>query len=123
VPVIAVGFLVIGQIVGNGGQAPAVADGLEAVFPSPGAKALSQATVGADLALGWSGRLTINGTPVPPDQLEVDSGLNMLTFRPGPGKVVEALRPDENCATVVVWRARDGEATAGAPTRWCFRVL
>lgn len=75
-------------------------------FPGPGARALRQTEVGAELQQGYDGRLTINGIAIPEGQMEgaVDprttsakdikqfgirpNNRNRVFFQPGPGKVI-----------------------------------
>jgi hypothetical protein len=78
-----------------------------ALFPTDGAQALRQTEVGADLAPGYDGRITVNGIEIPEEQMqgavdpdEIDSqgaedlsvrpnNRNRVYFKPGPGKVIE----------------------------------
>ena len=97
--------------------------GLEAIIPLRNAKVVAQSTVGVDLAPGYEGTLTLNDTVIPAEQLERDSGLNQLIFRPGAGKVIKELRPAKNCMDVKYWVRQEGEQSAGPPLHWCFDVV
>lgn len=93
--------------------------------PGDGAKALRQTEVGANLQDGFDGRLTVNDTPIPEDQMEgvVDpsspeaarlspdqparprpNNRNRVFFLPGPGKVIEKLPQGENTITVTYFK-------------------
>jgi hypothetical protein len=96
---------------------------LEAIFPTDGADILAQDRVGADLQPGYDGELVVNGVTIPQDQLDQDSGLNQLVFRPGPGKVLTSLQAGRNCARIMWWRVEEGRTAAGPPRQWCFSVL
>jgi len=98
-------------------------DGLQSVFPSESAKSVAQTRVGADLDPGWSGELSINDQVIPEAQLDLDSGLNQVAFSPGPGKVIEHLRPNQNCAEIEFWRTLEGRGANNPSRRWCFDVV
>lgn len=95
---------------------------LEQLIPVRDAEILRQDVIGVDLAPGWTGRLRIDGIPIPPEQLEPDNGLNQLLFKPGPGKAIERLDPQQNCAEITYWQLAEGADLAEPPLRWCFRV-
>src|SRR5690606_34851838 len=99
-----------------GGSADDATDNaaIEERYPAPGGRALRQTGVGATLVLGYDGRPTINGVPIPEEQLEgaldpnnpnnasviEQHGLRMnnrhrVVFRPGPGKVIEKFEQGE----------------------------
>lgn len=119
-----VGLFVVAGFLAGGDDEPLVNQpALEAIIPVRDAEILSRDTVGADLAPGFQGRLSINGTTVPADQLEPDGGLNRVLYRPGEGKIIEQLDPDLNCAEITFWPAAEGPDAAGPPLRWCFTVL
>ncbi|HEX2576765.1 MAG TPA: hypothetical protein VHK88_10485 [Aquihabitans sp.] len=103
---------------------------VDKISPGDGAKALRQTEVGADLKAGFDGRLTINGTAIPEEQMQgvVDpsspeaarlppeqqeklrpNNRNRVYFLPGPGKVIEKLPQGEVVITVTYFRD-------GAPT-------
>jgi hypothetical protein len=116
-------FVVAGFLSGDGDEPLVNEPALEAIFPLEGAEVVAQDRVGADLQVGYSGQLTINGTVVPPEQLEQDNGLNQLVFRPGEGKVITRLRQNRNCAEILFWSNREGRDSAGPTRAWCFDVL
>lgn len=92
---------------------------IDALIPSAGAEILSQDRVGVDLADGWQGSLSVNGRLIPSNEIEADSGLNLIVFQPGPGKKIERL-DTTNCAEIVFWRILEGPDTAPPAIRWCF---
>jgi hypothetical protein len=122
-PVVGIGFFVAATLIGSGGGGGPLPEGIEAVFPTENAKTVAQDRVGADLASGWTGRLFINGTEIPTAELDEDGGLNQLVFTPAKGKVLDALLPNRNCATVEYWRLADGETSANPAQSWCFNVV
>ncbi len=77
--------------------------------------------MGIDVAAGYDAYLIINGTEIrtAEDGLVKDLGTGLIQFVPGPGKPVEALDPEKNCALALVWKQSEGEDTA-QPVSWCF---
>lgn len=127
--IFAVGLIVVAGRIATGGDGGDVVveqnPGVQGLIPERGAEILQQGRVGADLAPGWEGRLSINGTEIPDNQIATDrrEDLNYLVFQPGEGRAIEALDPAANCAEVVVWRIEDGPERSQSPLRWCFEVL
>ena len=137
---VAVGVLAYGA--GKGDTGPPETDPDPVVvtqFPGPGAKALRQTQIGAELQPGYDGRLVVNGTEVPEDQMEgaVDpasvspdelrrygirpNNRHRVFFQPGPGKVVEELPQGEVTVTLRYFQERRSEAT-GRSITWTFTV-
>lgn len=100
-------------------------DAVEAVIPANGSPSvLRQAEIGIDLATGWTGELTINGTPIPDDQLRRNDPLNQLFFTPGPGTDIERLDAGLVIVSASIWRYVDGETREDArQVSWSFHVL
>ena len=94
---------------------------VRSVSPKPGSIQLRQTEIQAELDSTYTGELTINGTPIPDDQLAVIQGLYRISFTPGAGREIEALPAGDNCALV---RFRPVAGTNGQPGsyRWCFSV-
>jgi len=108
--------------------------------PNDGAQAVRQTEVGADLAVGYDGRLTINGIEIPEDQMVgardpqqvspedlAKNGLrannrNQVYFKPGPGKVIERFEPGTIDITLRYFK--DGQPNEGTGTvRWSFKAI
>lgn len=120
---VGLGCFVVAGFWGADADAPLVGvPALEQLIPARDAEILQQGVVGVDLQPGWEGRLRINSVPIPPEQLEQDSGLNQLLFRPGPGKVVTALDQNRNCAEITFWQTAEGAENAEPVVKWCFSV-
>ena len=114
-------------------------DVIISLTPNDGAQALRQTEVGADLAPGYDGRLTINGVEIPeeqmvgardpstvaPDDLAANglraNNRNRVYFKPGPGKVIE--RFDQGTVDIVLRYFKEGAGTEGGTVRWSIRVL
>jgi hypothetical protein len=96
---------------------------VQTVSPRPGELIRPQDTITADLRDGLVGTLTIDGIPIPDDQVEIVGPLSQISFRPGPGKEFEKFEPGEHVATVRYWvgRLEDPPAKTGS-YGWRFRV-
>jgi hypothetical protein len=111
-----------------------------AQFPAPGGRALRQTDVGAELLVGYDGRLTVNGIEIPEEDMEgaVDpstlseeelrqygvrpTSRNRVVFRPGPGKVIEEFEPGE--VTIVLRYFKDFRAdTTSRVVTWTVNVV
>ena len=108
--------------------------------PNENAQALRQTQVGADLAVGYDGRLTINGVEIPEGEMvgardpsKVDpadlrqfgirpNNRNQVYFKPGPGKVIEEFEP--GTVDIVLRYFKDGEPAEGTGTvTWSIKVI
>ena len=94
--------------------------GVVRVFPEPGAVALRQDAVGAELEFGWEGRIEIDRRVIPDDQIDAIAGINRLSFTPGAEKEIVSLDEGRHCVSLTYWRTSDGEDDAGRPYSWCF---
>jgi hypothetical protein len=126
------GLLLVGALVGlvltvrlattgNDSTSESLPEFVDRLIPASGSEVLRQAGVGIDVAAGHDGYLIINGTEIrtAEDGLVKDLGTGLIQFVPGPGKPVEALDPEKNCALALVWKQSEGEDTA-QPVSWCF---
>jgi hypothetical protein len=124
----------------NGGNTNAIDTKVVlSLSPNDGSQALRQTAVGADLAVGYDGRLTINGIEIPEEQMvgardpaTVDpkdllkngiraNNRNTVYFKPGPGKVIESF--EQGSVDIVLRYFKDGEASRGGTVRWSIRVI
>ncbi len=92
---------------------------VERLLPANNSQVLQQESVGIDLAPGYDAALTVNGMPIPTDQLDKTTGLNIVMFQPGPGKVIEYLPSGQSCVLATYWRLDTGPGESSART-WCF---
>ena len=66
--------VILGFALSNSGSTDIRVEGnpvIEALFPEPDAEVLRQTSIGIDLIAGYEAELTINGVPIPPDQINV----------------------------------------------------
>lgn len=105
--------------------------------PEPGGHVLHQTSVGVQLLPGYDGRLTIDGTTIPEDQMDGaappgspaydprygvrPNNKEQVFFTPGKGKVIGEYGTGEVHITVRFWRIADGERSARMIS-WAFFV-
>ena len=104
------------------------------VFPTEGASSLRQEPIGAQLVDEFTGELEVDGRAIPLDQLERPeaaagdnapaarglTGLNQVSFTPGPGKEIESLAPGRHTARILFWRRADQTRAQAASYGWEF---
>jgi hypothetical protein len=95
---------------------------IESFIPAKDDKVLQQNNVGVDMLTGWDASLSINGVNIPDDELTKTLELGQVLFAPGPGRVIEALPPGQNYATVTYWQTRTGPDQSFTQT-WFFTVV
>lgn len=99
-------------------------DVVERLIPGEGDDVIRQAELGIDLAPGYEGALSLNGIPIPTEELRVVAEQNQVFFTPGEGKALERLDAGRNCATAVVWKSSRGRGTPNdLAFTWCFSAL
>jgi hypothetical protein len=122
-----------------GDQGNPLDEAIVSLAPRDGAQALRQTSVGAELAPGYDGRLTINGIEIPEDQMDgaIDpssvtpeqleqfgirpNSRNRVFFTPGPGKVIEEY--DTGTVAITVRFFEDQlEASTARTVSWQIRV-
>ena len=111
---------------------------IESLLPEPDSEVLRQSFVGIDLISGYEAELTINGVPIPPDEINVlrdlenpresaetsgsfGSTLNRFLYQPLEGRAVPELLGDRNCGSAVYWPLSDPEKRQRID--WCFTAL
>jgi hypothetical protein len=132
----AIAILVVTQRSGedsDGGGTGCVHPAVVAFDPCPGSRILRQAQVGVELKPGYDGRITVNGIPVPENQMQGaivpgteayeqltpeqrqlgvrPNNKNVVKFQPGDGKVVEEFSGQVK-VLIRFWRIEDGEQSA-----------
>jgi hypothetical protein len=102
-------------------RGPGMPPAVESVFPVAGNLELRQVSIVADLAPGYTGYLSVDGTEVPEDQVQFVDALNTLTLKPQPGGDFESFEPGSHCATVFYRQIGQPRENSSA-YRWCFRL-
>lgn len=96
---------------------------IEGVSPEPGQLTSLVDTVTVDLADRYSGVLLIDGVEIPEDQLERVVGIQQVSFRPGPDKVISRFRAGLNTVVVEYWNGRVQDRPAKPYSySWSFRA-
>lgn len=119
VVIVVMGFLFVS---GGGGDDLTVVDNpaIDAISPERSAEVLQQQTIELDLAAGYEGTIDrINDVEIPPTEVEFDPTRNIVRYDPGPGRILPALLPDQNCVTARYWLSAEGPTLASTFT-WCF---
>ncbi len=100
---------------------------IDALIPDRESEILQGDQIGIDLAEGYAAALTIETSdgrniPIPTDEIDSNfqDNLGQFLFRPGAGKVLDALPPQSNCVTATYWPIIDAEDSL--TIRWCFEV-
>ena len=98
------------------------------LLPDEGQIVFPQDLVGAQVRPNFQAELTINGYPIPRDQLSGDPNLGQYFFDPAPGKEFSAL-PEGPATGVIEWWPRDiptaeeaKEQGKLASYQWNFKV-
>ncbi len=111
---------------------------IETLIPEANSEVLRQSAVGIDLISGYAAELTINGIPIPPDQINVlrdeenpresastggsfSSTLNRFVFQPLEGRAVPELLGGRNCVVAEFWPLSD--PSSRRKIEWCFTAL
>lgn len=105
--------------------------------PAPGGHVLHQTSVGVDLLPGYDGRLTIDNTVIPEDEMDGaappgspaydprygvrPNNKEHVFFTPGAGKVINQYGTGEVHISVRFWHIVDGERSARSVS-WAFFV-
>lgn len=71
--------------------------------PQEGETQIPQAPVEVDLRREYTGQLTIDGHPIPQDQITGDPNLGQIIFTPGPNMDFRELPHGANSAVVEYW--------------------
>ena len=85
---------------------------IEYLVPVPGSVIRPQEDVGADLKDTYTGALFIDDVRIPQDQTKFTPGLGQVSFRPGPKREIESLRPGHHYATIHCWPQDQGDEDA-----------
>jgi hypothetical protein len=95
---------------------------IEHVIPVAGSSVLRQSEIGIDLAPGYDADLTIDGIPIPRDELRQVPQQGQLFFTPGKGKAIEELEAGDTCVDATIWKSSEGKGVNDTPVQWCFTV-
>lgn len=119
----ALGLMVYGfaRDSGREGTSNDAGGAVDALIPAEDSEALSQNSIGIDLAAGYTGDLAINGEPVPSDELVDDRQQYQILYQPSEDSALGVLPAGEVCVQARVWPISEGPSAARA-VNWCFNV-
>ena len=95
---------------------------IESISPERGELTGLVDTVSVNLHDDMSGVLVVDGIEIPEDQLDRVVGLQIINFRPGPGKEIPRFRAGDNTVVVKYWQGRLQDRPANPYSfGWTFR--
>jgi hypothetical protein len=131
----AVGCVVVAaRSAGDTGSGAELDSAIVSYTPDPGGRVLRQSQVGVELEQGYDGRLTINGTQIPEDQMvgaivpgseawdqlspeqqqlgPRPNNKNLVMFQPGEGKAITEYDTGAVDVSVRFWKLSEGPDSA-----------
>jgi hypothetical protein len=111
----------------RGTAAPERPTGIVQLSPQEDELVLAQSSVIVDLKPSFTAQLSIDGHPIPDDQLDVEANVYELSFQPTPDHDIHRFAPGTHTATVEWWPRTKTyeEAKAGrllSSYSWNFKV-
>jgi hypothetical protein len=104
-----------------GGRAPLPVT-VESISPERGALTGLVDTITVDLRNDLTGYLVVDGQRIPDDQTDRVAELGVLSFRPGPGKVLTKFVTGDNTAVVYYWPRTKAEPAHPPNFGWRFQA-
>lgn len=117
---------------GSDAASQSLPDEVDRLIPVSGGTILRQATVGIDVADGYTANLTIDGVTISDpiefaegtgklvcDGLVINAETGVITYTPRPDGLVERFETGRNCVAANVWKV-NAEPTSGRNVTWCF---
>jgi hypothetical protein len=96
--------------------------------PNESDQLLPQGEVGAQLRANLTGQLSIDGKPIPQDQVDTDPSLGTIAFDPGPNKDIREFTKGGHTAVLEWWPTTFATAEAAKAKHelrsytWSFNV-
>jgi hypothetical protein len=128
---IVMGALIIGAVAGFGWSftlfsehtsTPTVRDSAIRSFqPTTGSNVLRQSLIAYELDPAYNGVLFVDGTEIPPEELEPTALTNQIGYQPGKDKITGILKPGKHTATAEFW-PRDKTRSDSRSFTWSFFV-
>ncbi|MFN8016257.1 MAG: hypothetical protein U0R17_06605 [Acidimicrobiia bacterium] len=115
-------FFTIAIVSSDTSQPKAQASDVQSVQPAPGAILRPQEQINVDLNDSFTGRIEIDGTPIPDDELERVASLGQFSFRPGKNKTFEKFESGTHSAKITYWPADKSEPENPQTYTWQFKV-
>ena len=102
------------------GTSPQLPEPVDRVFPLPNDSVVRQTVIEIDMAVGYEIVLFVDGFRVSPVEVSIQTGTNLHTWQPGPGRFLETWEPGPH-EIRVEWDRSAGLPDPGSYT-WTFRV-
>ncbi|HZQ87935.1 MAG TPA: hypothetical protein VFA83_24015 [Acidimicrobiales bacterium] len=128
---IVMGVLVIGAVAGFGWSftlfsehtsTPTVRDSaIKSFQPTTGSNVLRQTLIAYELDPAYSGVLFVDGTEIPPEELEPTALTNQIGYTPAKEKITGILKTGKHTATAEFW-PRDKTRSDSRSFTWSFFV-
>ncbi len=103
------------------GDATALPNPLEAVFPLPGDTVVKQTVIEVDLPVGYTLDLEVDGIRIPSAEIGLVEGIGRYSWGPGPGNLWETWTGGEHTVTIR-WDRTTGNQPDPGEFTWVFRV-
>jgi len=117
----AVAVVALAIAFGGGGRPTVLPGPVEAVSPGPGDSAIIQTGIDVDLAGGYTADISIDGMPIPPNELTFVEATGVYHWQPEPASLImDAWTPGPHTVRVS-WDTVSGLADPGS-FEWTFRV-
>jgi hypothetical protein len=87
------------------------------LLPCPGSSGLNQGEVGVQMSPGWQVDLTVDGTPIPRDQITTEG--TDYYYLPAPNSITGVFKPGTHSAGISYYQSLADEASASTYT-WSF---
>lgn len=95
-------------------------DPVERIFPLPNDAVIRQTTLEVDMEVGYQIVLFVDDIRISPAEIGVQTGTNLYTWRPGPGRFLETWEPGAHTIRIE-WEQVTSLPDPGSYT-WSFRV-
>lgn len=117
---------VVTAVMIRGGSEDAPIDArIEELIPADGSEVLLQQSVGIDLVDNprFVVEFYVNGVRIPDDELIKATSVNRVVYQSGPGRSVESLAAERNCARAVFYPlAQEADSPTRGEHTWCFNA-
>lgn len=103
------------------GESTDLPGALEGVYPLPNDVVVRQTAVEADLPIGYTLTMEVDGIRIPQQEMAFTEAVGTYRWQPGPDKVFAEWTPGEH-TIVITWDSTTGRPDPGEFT-WTFRVV
>lgn len=112
--------VVIAVVITPGGEPTPLPEAIESISPTDGATVLRPTQLVIDMQVDYTIELFVDGTPIPPDEIDFMEATGRHVWTPGDGKVFTDW-PVGATSVFISWDRVQGLPDPGE-YRWTFRV-